>query len=244
VLEDDFSDGRPPLEDAGVQIVPDVEPYELMKLRLLNASHQALCYPGTLVGYTFVHEVTSDPLFAQFLLDYMIGEAIPTLRPVPGVDLESYAHQLIERFSNPEVRDTVARLCNNASDLIPKFLLPVIRYQLAAGQPFTRSAAVVASWARYCEGTNETGEPHVMDDALAPQLAAAAARQRSHRTAFLQDNRGVFGELPDDSQFTRVYTAILASLFERGVRRTFADLDQFDPLTAASPQAHLEGESC
>jgi mannitol-1-phosphate/altronate dehydrogenase len=83
-----------------------------------------------------------------------------------------------------------------------------------------------------------------MDDALAPQLAAAAARQRSHRTAFLEDNRGVFGELPDDSQFTRVYTAILASLFERGVRRTFADLDQFDPLTAASPQAHLEGESC
>jgi mannitol 2-dehydrogenase len=244
VLEDDFSDGRPPLEDAGVQIVPDVEPYELMKLRLLNASHQALCYPGTLVGYTFVHEVTSDPLFAQFLLDYMIGEAIGTLRPVPGVDLESYAYQLIERFSNPEVRDTVARLCNNASDLIPKFLLPVIRHQLAAGQPFTRSAAVVASWARYCEGTNETGAPHVMDDDLAPQLAAAAARQRSHPTAFLTGNRGVFGELADDSQFTRVYTAILASLFERGVRRTFADLDQFDPLTAASPQARLEGESC
>ena len=244
VLEDDFSDGRPPLEDAGVQIVPDVEPYELMKLRLLNASHQALCYPGTLVGYTFVHEVTSDPLFAQFLLDYMTGEAIPTLRPVPGVDLRQYAHQLIERFSNPEVRDTVARLCNNASDLIPKFLLPVIRHRLEAGQPFTRSAAVVASWARYCEGTNETGAPHVMDDDLAPQLAAAAARQRSHRTAFLEDNRGVFGELPDDSQFTRVYTAILASLFERGVRRTFADLDRFDPLTAASPQARLEGESC
>jgi mannitol 2-dehydrogenase len=244
VLEDDFSDGRPPLEDAGVQIVPDVEPYELMKLRLLNASHQALCYPGTLVGCTFVHEVTSDPLFAQFLLDYMIGEAIPTLRPVPGVDLESYAHQLIERFSNAEVRDTVARLCNNASDLIPKFLLPVIRHQLAAGQPFTRSAAVVASWARYCEGTNETGEPHVMDDALAPQLAAAAARQRRHPTAFLTGNRGVFGELADDSRFNGVYTAILTSLFERGVRRTFADLDQFDPLTAASPRAHLEGETC
>ena len=87
VLEDNFSDGRPPLEDAGVQIVSDVEPYELMKLRLLNASHQALCYPGSLVGYRFVHEVTSDPLFARFLLDYMTAEAIPTLRPVPGIDL-------------------------------------------------------------------------------------------------------------------------------------------------------------
>jgi len=228
VLEDDFADGRPPLEDAGVQIVPDVEPYELMKLRLLNASHQALCYPGYLVGYRLVHDVTSDPLFARFLLDYMTREAIPTLRPVPGIDLAGYAHQLIERFSNPEVRDTVARLCANASDLIPKFILPVIREQLTAGRPFTRAAAVVACWARYAEGTDESGEPHEMDDALAPQLRAAAGRQGSHPTAFLEDNREVFGDLADDTRFTRVYRAILAALREHGVRGTLADLDRYE----------------
>jgi len=233
VLEDNFSDGRPPLEDAGVQIVPDVEPYELMKLRLLNASHQALCHPGYLVGYRFVHDVTMDPLFARFLLDYMTQEAIPTLRPVPGVDLVHYANQLIERFSNPEVGDTVARLCANASDLIPKFLLPVIRQQLATGGPFTRSAAVVASWARYAEGTDENGEPYEIDDGLAPQLQAAARRQRRHLTAFLEDNRAVFGELADDPRFTRVYGAILTALLEGGVRSTFADLDRY----AASAQA-------
>ncbi len=135
VLEDDFADGLLLLEDAGVQIVPDVEPYELMKLRLLNASHQALCYPGRLVGYRLVHEVTGDPLFAGFLLDYMTQEAIPTLRPVPGIDLGQYAHQLIERFSNPEVGDTLARLATDGSDRMPKFLLPVIREQLAAACP-------------------------------------------------------------------------------------------------------------
>ena len=227
VLEENFADGRPPLEDVGVQIVPDVEPYELMKLRLLNASHQALCYPGHLVGYRFVHEVTTDPLFARFLLDYMTAEAIPTLRPVPGVDLHGYANQLIERFSNTEVRDTVARLCANASDLIPKFLLPVIRQQLATGGPFTRSAAVVASWARYAEGTDENGKTHELDDALAPQLQAAARRQRSHPAAFVEDNRAVFGELADDPRFTGVYSSILTSLLERGVRKTFADLDHY-----------------
>jgi mannitol 2-dehydrogenase len=228
VLEDSFSDGRPPLEDVGVQIVSDVEPYELMKLRLLNGSHQALCYPGYLVGYRLVHEVTSDPLFARFLLDYMTREAIPTLRPVPGIDFCDYANQLIERFSNPEVRDTVARLCANASDLIPKFLLPVIRQQLAARRPFTRAATVVASWARYMEGTGENGEPHQMDDALAPQLQAAARRQRGHPTAFLEDNRGIFGDLADDRRFTRVYSSVLTSLLERGVRRTLADLDRYE----------------
>jgi mannitol 2-dehydrogenase len=226
VLEDNFADGRPPLEDAGVQIVSDVEPYELMKLRLLNASHQALCYPGYLVGYRLVHDVTTDPLFARFLLDYMTTEAIPTLRPVPGVDLHQYASELIERFSNPEVRDTVARLCANASDLIPKFLLPVIRHQLAAGGPVTRSAAVVASWARYAEGTDENGETHEIDDVLAPQLQAAAGRQRRHPTAFLADNRAVFGELADDTRFTGVYSSILTCLLDEGVRRTFTDLDR------------------
>jgi mannitol 2-dehydrogenase len=174
-----------------------------------------------------VHEVTTDPLFARFLLDYMTAEAIPTLRPVPGVDLVHYANQLIERFSNPEVRDTVARLCANASDLIPKFLLPVIRQQLATGGPFTRSAAVVASWARYAEGTDENGQPHELDDVLAPQLQAAARRQRGHPTAFLEDNRTVFGELADDPRFTQVYSSILSSLLDGGVRKTFADLDQY-----------------
>jgi mannitol 2-dehydrogenase len=233
VLEDDFTDGRPPLEDVGVQIVPEVEPYELMKLRLLNASHQALCHPGRLVGYRFVHEVTTDPLFARFLLDYMTQEAIPTLRPVPGVDLLGYANQLIDRFSNPEVRDTVARLCANASDCIPKFLLPVIREQLAVGGPVTRSVAVVASWARDAEGSDENGTPHELDDDLAPQLQAAAHRQRRHLTAFLDDNRAIFGELADDPRFAAVYRSILHSLFDRGVRKTLADLDHYAALAPA-----------
>ena len=227
VLEDNFADGRPPLEDAGVQIVSDVEPYELMKLRLLNASHQALCYPGYLVGYRYVHDVAADPLFARFLLDYMTQEAIPTLRPVPGVDLHHYADQLIERFSNPGVRDTVARLCSGGSDLIPKFLLPVIRQQLATGGPVTRSAAVLASWARYAEGTDENSAPHEINDGLAPQLHAAALRQRSHRTAFLDDNRAIFGELADDPRFTAVYSAILTAVLDHGVRATFTDLDRY-----------------
>ncbi len=244
VLEDGFTDGRPPLEDAGVQIVSDVEPYELMKLRLLNAGHQALCYAGRLAGYRLVHEVTTDPLFARFLLDYMMQEAIPTLRPVPGIDVRQYASQLIERFSNPEVGDTLARLATDGSDRIPKFLLPVIREQLAAGRPVTRSAAVIASWARYAEGTDEDGSPFEIDDALAPQLQAAARRQRGHRTAFLEGNRAVFGDLADDPRFTAVYSAILTALLTRGVRETLTGLDRYDtPSMAARRPAGVERKS-
>ena len=160
-------------------MVADVKPYELMKLRLLNASHQALCYFGYLAGYRLVHEVAQDSLFAHFLLDYMNQEATPTLAPVPGIDLDAYKLQLIERFSNAGVRDTVARL-RQELERIPEWLLPVVRENLAAGRDVTLSAAV-ASWARYAEGVDEQGEPIEVVDRLADALQQIAARQRETR---------------------------------------------------------------
>lgn len=111
VLQEDFALTRPPYEDAGVQLVGDVRPYELMKLRLLNVSHQALCYFGHLKGYRYVHEAAVDPDIARLLRHYMDDEATPTLEPVPGIDLSTYKTTLLERFSNPEIRGTLARLC-------------------------------------------------------------------------------------------------------------------------------------
>jgi mannitol 2-dehydrogenase len=223
VLEDDFTDGRPLFESVGVQLVHDVEPYELMKLRLLNASHQALCYAGYLAGYRLVHEVTSDPLFSQFLLDYMTKEAIPTLKPVPGIDLTDYTHGLIRRFSNPQIRDQVARLCANSSDLIPKFLLPVLRERLAAGGSVARSTMVICCWARYAEGRDEEGAPIDVVDSRRDRLGASAHRQGDEPLAFLE-NRDVFGDLIDNEQFTTTYIALLVKIRSEGVRAALATL--------------------
>jgi mannitol 2-dehydrogenase len=223
VLEDSFSLGRPPLEQVGVQLVADVEPYELMKLRLLNASHQALCYFGYLAGYRLVHEVAQDPLFATFLLEYMDREGTPTLPPVPGIDLDAYKQQLITRFSNDAVRDTVARLCAESSDRIPKWLLPVVRANLDTGGEVRLSAAIVASWARYAEGVDEQGEPITVVDRLADQLTATARRQRDDPLAFVAD-RTLFGDLVDDERFTAAYLQTLTSLHERGARATLESL--------------------
>jgi mannitol 2-dehydrogenase len=223
VLEDSFAAGRPPYEEAGVQVVDAVEPYELMKLRLLNASHQALCYFAYLIGYRLVHEAAQDPLLRTFLRGYMDEEGTPTLAPVPGVDLDDYKRTLIERFSNPEVRDTIARLCAESSDRIPKWLLPVIRHQLATGGEMRRSAAVVASWARYAEGVDEQGRPIEVVDRLSDTLMPAARRQREDPDAFIA-NREVFGELVDDERFVRAYRSALQSLHRRGARATLETL--------------------
>jgi mannitol 2-dehydrogenase len=220
VLEDRFAAGHPPLEQAGVQVVDDVRPYELMKLRLLNASHQALCYFAHLSGYRLVHEACQDPLFARFLLQYMEHEGAPTLQPVPGIDLPHYEHELVERFSNAGVRDTIARLCAESSDRIPKWLLPVVRAQLAAGGPIDRATAVVAAWARYAEGVDEEGRPIRVVDRLAAELRERALRGG---TAFIE-NRALFGDLADDERFRAAYLASLASLHEIGARRTLEKL--------------------
>jgi mannitol 2-dehydrogenase len=217
VLEDAFSDGRPPWDEVGVQLVADVAPYELMKLRLLNAGHQAIGYLGYLAGYRYTDEVCRDQDFARFLLDYMADEATPTLQPVPGVDLAAYRASLLERFGNPHVRDTLARLCAETSDRIPTFLLPVIRDQLARGGDVTRSALVVASWARYAEGVDEQGQPIDVVDRQLETIRAAAAGDFLHAS-------GVFGDLAHDLRFVAAYEEQLARLRTLGAKAAVAAL--------------------
>ncbi len=221
VLEDDFADGRPPLDQAGVQLVDDVSPYEVMKLRLLNAGHQGLCYFAYLAGYRLVHEAAQDPVIAEFLARYLDCEAMPTLARIPG--LTEFRDGLIPRFANAYVRDTVARLCAESSDRIPKWLLPVVRDNLRSGGPVRLSAAIVASWARYAEGVDENGQPIDVVDRLADTLVPIARSQRGKPTAFLE-NRPVFGDLVDEPRFLEPYLWTLDSLHRRGARATLTAL--------------------
>jgi mannitol 2-dehydrogenase len=217
VLQDDFCLGRPPLEDAGVQVVADVEPYEQMKLRLLNAGHQCLGYLAALAGWTSIHDAAQDPDMRAFLLGYMAEEATPTLAPVPGIDLAQYRTDLLDRFSNAHVRDTVARLCVDSSERMPKFLLPVVHDALAEGRDVTRAAVAVAGWARWAAGTDDAGHDLELFDPRADALRAAAREEDPLAFLRLQE---VFGDLADDERFTGPYRRALASLTEHGARAT------------------------
>ncbi len=213
VLEDDFSAGRPAYEKAGVELVDDVTPYELMKLRLLNASHQAIAYFGSLLGFTYAHEAVGHPSIAALMRDYMRVEATPTLLPVPRIDLDEYQESLLERFANPEIRDTLARLATDASERIPKWVLPVIRENLAAGRSIAHATAVVASWARYCAGNDENGRPLTQVDVRAEELRLAA--RSSEPAAFLALHE-IFGELAEDQRFASAFASLLATIRAHG----------------------------
>jgi mannitol 2-dehydrogenase len=223
VLEDDFAGRRPAWEEVGVQLVADVRPYELMKLRLLNASHQVMCYLGFLAGHRQVHEVGQDPLFRRLVARYMDEEATPTLGPLPDVDLASYKATLLDRFANPTIRDSLARICADTSDRIPVFLLPVVREQLAGEGHVDVSALAVAAWARYAQGVDEGGRAIAVVDPLRDRLGSAAAQQATDPLAFLRVTE-VFGDLAEDRRFADAFVRALSSLYRVGARRTVEDV--------------------
>ena len=174
VVEDVFPSGRPPWEQVGADLVDDIEPYEAIKLRLLNASHQALAYIGQLLGYEYVHEAVADPRIAACLRAYMEQEAVPTLEVPVGFDLPAYIDQLFVRFGNPQVRDTLARLSVDASNRIPKFLVPVLLDRVEAGAACPVGASVIATWRGWCRAV--AAGRFAMDDASEDLLIAAAVR--------------------------------------------------------------------
>jgi len=217
VLEDSFARGRPRLEEVGVQIVADVEPYELMKIRLANATHQALCYFGHLLGHTYVHEAVADADIHALLIRYIDEEAVPTLAPIPDVDPRQWGRTVLARFANPQIRDRLERICEDGSDRIPKFLLPVARFHVRDGGPVATTAAVVASWARYAIGVDEQGQPIEVRDRRRETVMAAARHDAVQPGAFIEDE-AMFGDLAESNRFREAYVGAAATLRRDGAR--------------------------
>jgi fructuronate reductase/mannitol 2-dehydrogenase len=201
VIEDQFCNGRPPLEEAGVQFAADVAPYELAKKRLLNASHCALGYLGYLAGYRSTAEVMACPSYAAFISGLM-DEVIPLLTPNPGIDLAAYKATLLRRLANPGVADQLSRLCRRGSTKMPSYLLPSLREALQARRPHSLMTLAVAGWFRYLQGQDYAGQPiHVVGPR--EEEFTRLAREDGADPRPLLAVRDVFDSLPDAPSFVR-----------------------------------------
>jgi len=217
VLEDNFANGRPDFGKVGVKLVPDALPYELLKLRTGNGTHQALCYFGNLLGYTYVHEAVHDPDINALLIRYINEEAVPTLEKIPGIDLNEYGKNFIDRFGNPQIKDQLSRICADTSGRIPKFLLPVVRDQITNGGSSPICAAIVASWARYAEGFDENGASINVIDPMKEEITAAVKAEANNPGAFLRIT-SIFGELGSNKEFLSQYISARETIHKVGVR--------------------------
>ena len=222
VIEDRFASGRPSLEAVGVTFVEDVTPYELMKLRILNAGHATIAYPAALLGIELVHEAMREPLVARFLASVEKNYLLPASPSIEGVSREDYLATVTHRFGNPEVRDTTRRLCLDGSNRQPKFVLPAARELLAKGQDVSGLALVSALWCRYAYGELEDGTPVEPNDPDWDTIRAAAIEAKQDPSRFLAMRR-VFGDLGEDPRYGEAFAGHLRSLWARGVRDTVED---------------------
>ena len=211
VMEDNFPLGRPALEKVGVEFVSDITAHETMKLRILNAGHAAISYPAALLGHACVHEAMADTDIANWLVQLMRTEVIPVLEPIPDVDYQAYLATCVERFSNPEVRDTVARLCQDGSNRQPKFILPTITDALASERPVDGLALELALWCRYCADAEQ------LDDPRALALRQAAIKTKQDPMAFLSLT-DVFGTLARNEHFASCFARQIGALWSGDAR--------------------------
>jgi mannitol 2-dehydrogenase len=216
VIEDHFCAGRPAWEKVGAQITDNVLPYEKMKIRLLNASHQALCYIGMLLGYQYAHQTMQDARIQKLVRIMMDQEVTPLLAKVPGIDLEEYKNSLIERFGNPAIMDQLSRIGTEGSARIPKFVLLSVLDQVALGGPLKAGAFTVAAWFRYLTGKDDAGKDMPIIDPMKDEITARAKRGGSDPTEMLSMHE-LFGDiLPASPAFVGEVTRALKSFYEQG----------------------------
>ncbi len=225
VIEDNFIAGRPAWEKVGAQFVEDVEPFEKMKLQLLNAGHSVLGIIGALMGYDTIDEVANNEDVNRFLRAYMRQEVAPILNDLTGVDLESYEASLLERFGNIYIKDQIDRICSESSAKFPIFILPTVNAQLKQNGTIKHAALVIAAWAIYSLGVDEAGKALLIKDAMQSTLQEKALAAKNNPKAFLEIE-AIFGVLKDSEPFVKAYTAAYHNIVKNGIEKCVLDTNR------------------
>jgi len=169
------------------------------------------------LGHHFVHEAMEDPDILKYLKTLLTQEAIPTLKPLPGVDYHRYLDKVLERFSNTEIGDTISRIAEEGSERQPKFILPAVIDALAAGKSVDGFALEIALWCRYCLAEDEQGKLIDVKDLKAADLFQFSESSKTRSDAFL-DNTDVFGSIGKHAQFSEPFCYWLRYIHRLGVR--------------------------
>ena len=220
VIEDHFVAGRPPLEKVGVEMVQSVLPYEEAKIRILNSSHSAIAWAGTLRGTTYIHEGALDPEIAKIAYDYVSDDVLPCLTNSP-LDLPRYRDAVLERFTNADIQDTNQRVAADGYSKIPGWLVPTFQERLDANASIESVAMVSILFFLFLQRWAEGGIPYAyqdqaMDESATRQMLASADPLKG----FGRD-RLLWGGLAGDAR--------LEAALERAHRRALAWLRQSTP---------------
>ena len=184
-----------------------------MKLRLLNAGHSVLGILGAIHGHKTINACMEDQTFITYLRAFMDKEVSPVLEEVKGIDLHQYKNSLQERFANPNIKDSVSRICSESSAKLPKFLIPTLQENLLGKGSIKLGTLVIAAWCYYSDkGLDKNGQPLEIIDAMGVQLQQAAQKTQTDPLAFIRQE-SLFGDLIKNKQFTDLYVDLVQKIY-------------------------------
>lgn len=221
VIEDSFSNGRPPLEEVGAEFVADVSDHKLIKTRLLNGTHIALACLATLAGYQRTDEAMRDPVIFDYVEHLLRDEIQPLLPAVPRMNTPEYRATLLDRLGNPRMSDQLSRLARRGTGKITLFVLPSLREAIAQGRPHTLLMLAVAGWARYMRGHDLQGRKLRLEDSQAIPVARLANMASGNPDPLLR--HAMFAELRAVPGFAERLGEMIARIDTRGVLPTLRD---------------------
>ena len=219
VVEDKFCAGRPNWEDVGVQFSSKVHQYEEQKIRILNAGHQIIANAAELLSIDTIDKAMKHEGIYSFLKKVMKEEIIPHVNPLPDISPEQYFESILNRFLNPEIKDTTRRVAFDGSSRHSLFLVPSINDSIQNNMSLKGLALVQALWAKMCQGVREDNSMIENNDPIWETLNTYAIDTKNNPLKWF-DLKEVYGNLDHDQSFKELFIKWLKNLEELGVEKT------------------------
>ncbi len=209
VIEDNFKNGRLPLEHGGIIFTNKeiVEKVEKMKVcTCLNPLHTALAIFGCLLSYNKISDEMKDKELAALVNKIGSIEGMPVVSDPGIINPESFLKEVLNvRFSNPFMPDTPQRIaCDTSQKLAIRFGETIKAYveneHLRVGD-LTFIPLVLAGWLRYLCGIDDQGNPFSYSpDPMLPVLTPVMAQIKLGEKEEIHDkvkeilsNKSIFG---------------------------------------------------
>ncbi len=220
IIEDNFAGERPAFDKVGAVFVDDIEPFEQMKLRYLNAGHTIASTLGYLCGDTYVHESLRRPEILNFTRQALYENVLPHAAVPAGYVGAAYIEDVIKRFQNSHLPYANLQVGTDSSQKIQQRWFPTIDRALRSKASLPYFEFCLGAWAVFIQRSiinNELSDPKkaafkeiINTNDIAPYLKIANADK------FIFYNQTVF---------IKAVNRYAQKIRENGIKQTIIDFE-------------------
>lgn len=208
VMEDDFPNGRPRLEDGGILFTDreTVDKVEKMKVcTCLNPLHTCLAIFGCLLGYRKISDEMQDPDIVRLVERVGYQEGLPVVVDPGILNPKEFIDTVLKvRVTNPFMPDTPQRIATDTSQKLAIRFGGTIKAYLADEnlkvEDLQMIPLVFAGWLRYLMAVDDRGEsfelsPDPLLETLRPQMAGLKLGDTQVEEVLkpIMENASIFG---------------------------------------------------